>query len=95
MNPNAAVGMHIVPENRIGAPTRLPLRRAADILSRVRSAIIRSNGAKLSRMFSVRHPGEAVVLNCCVTETKVAPCLSKTSITFAKSSGERVSRSTL
>ena len=46
-------------------------------------------------MFSVRRPSELVVLNCWVTETNVAPCLSSTSMIRAKSSSERVSRSTL
>jgi hypothetical protein len=36
-----------------------------------------------------------VVLNCCVTETKLTPCASKTSTILAKSASERVSRSTL
>ena len=73
-----------------------PLRRAADILSLVRSAIIsRSNWAKDNRMFSVSRPSELVVLNCWVTETKLTPCLSSTSMIRAKSSSERVRRSTL
>ena len=77
-------------------PTHLPLRRAADILSCVRSAIIsRSNWANDNRMFSVSRPSELVVLNCCVTETKLTPCLSNTSMIRAKSSRDRVRRSTL
>ena len=73
-----------------------PLRRAARILSRVRSPIIsRSNCAKESRMFRVRRPRELVVLNCWVTETKLTPCWSSTSMIRAKSSSERVRRSTL
>ena len=50
----------------------MPLRREAATLSRMRSAVTsRSNWAKLSRMFSVSRPMEVVVLNDCVTETKV------------------------
>ena len=36
-----------------------------------------------------------VVLNDCVIETKLVPALSNASTSFAKSSSERVSRSTL
>ena len=32
-----------------------------------------SNWAKDKRMFSVRRPMDVVVLNCCVTETKLTP----------------------
>ncbi len=43
-------------------------------LSRMRSAVTsRSNWAKDSRMFSVSRPIDVVVLNDCVTETKVTP----------------------
>jgi hypothetical protein len=38
---------------------------------------------------------EAVVLNCCVTETKDAPLASRISTILAKSVSERVSRSIL
>ena len=44
-------------------PIHLPFRRAADILSRVRSEMIsRSNWANDRRMFSVRRPMDVVVL---------------------------------
>ena len=67
-----------------------------DILSRVRSEMIsRSNCANDSRMFSVRRPSDVFVLNCCVTETKQTPCFSNNSIILAKSSSDRLSRSTL
>ena len=46
-------------------------------------------------MFSVSRPIELAVLNCWVTETKLAPAASKTSTSFEKSVSERVSRSTL
>src|SRR5438270_289144 len=44
---------------------------------------------------NVSRPIEAVVLKCCVIETKVVPCCSSTCIMRAKSSSERLSRSTL
>ena len=48
-------------------PNHFPLRRAAAILSRVRSEISsRSNWAKESRIFSVSLPMEWAVLNCWV-----------------------------
>ena len=40
-------------------------------------------------MLSVNRPIEVVVLNCCVTETKVTPFRSNTSTSFAKSVSER------
>ena len=55
----------------------------------------RSNWAKLSRMLSVSLPIEVVVLNCCVTLTKVTLCRSNTSTSLAKSVSERLSRSIL
>src|SRR5580692_8008333 len=49
-------------------PTHLPFRRAAPILSRVRSAIIcLSNSANDNRMLSVSRPSEPVVFSGCVT----------------------------
>ncbi len=38
---------------------------------------------------------EFVVLNCCVTETKLTPSLSKISMILAKSNSDRLRRSTL
>ena len=77
-------------------PTHFPLRRAAAILSCVRSEIIsRSNCANESRIFSVSLPREVVVLNCWVTDANVALFLSRISMILAKSSKERVKRSTL
>ncbi len=46
-------------------------------------------------MFSVSRPIEVVVLNDCVTETKVTPLRSNTSTSFEKSISERDSRSIL
>src|SRR5580700_2787312 len=46
-------------------------------------------------MLSVRRPIEVVVLNSCVTETKLTPRRSNRSMSRAKSSKERLSRSTL
>ena len=77
-------------------PDHLPFRRAAAILSRVRSEMIsRSNCANDSRMFSVSRPIDCVVLNCCVTETNEIFFRSNNSIIRAKSICERLSRSTL
>ena len=60
-------------------------------MSRMRSPITsRSNWAKVSRMFSVSRPMLVVVLNDCVTETKVTPCASNTSTSLAKSISERL-----
>ena len=50
----------------------MPFLRLAATLSRMRSAVTsRSNWANDSRMFSVSRPIDVVVLNDCVTETKV------------------------
>jgi hypothetical protein len=46
-------------------------------------------------MFSVSRPIEVVVLNCCVTETKVTFCASNSSTSFAKSASDRDRRSIL
>jgi hypothetical protein len=46
-------------------------------------------------MFSVSRPMDVVVLNDCVTETKVTPLRSKTSTSVAKSASERLRRSIL
>ncbi len=48
-----------------------------------------------SRMFSVSRPIDVVVLNDCVTETKVTPFRSNTSTSLAKSASERLRRSIL
>src|ERR1035437_9693691 len=77
-------------------PIHFPFRRAADILSRVRSPISsRSNCANEMRMFSVSRPSDVLVLNCCVTVTKHTLCFSKTLSMRVKSSSDRLSRSTL
>ena len=52
----------------------MPLRFDAAILSRMRSPVTsRSNWANDSSTFSVSRPIEVVVLNCWVTDTKLAP----------------------
>src|SRR5271163_1794258 len=52
-------------------PDHWPLRRAAAILSRVRSEMIsRSNWAKDNRTLRTNRPIDVAVLNCWVTETK-------------------------
>ncbi len=77
-------------------PDHFPLRRAAAILSRVRSLIIsRSNWANDSRMFSVSRPIELVVLKCWVTETNETVRLSNRSMIREKSISDRLRRSTL
>ncbi len=77
-------------------PDHFPLRRAAAILSRVRSEMIsRSNWANESRMFRVSRPMELVVLNCWVTETKETPRFSRVSMIRVKSRRLRLIRSTL
>jgi hypothetical protein len=74
----------------------MPFFRLAATLSRMRSAVTsRSNWAKDSRMFSVSRPIDVVVLNDCVTETKVTPLRSNTSTSLAKSASERLRRSIL
>ena len=74
----------------------MPFIRLAATLSRMRSAVTsRSNWAKLSRMFSVSRPMDVVVLNDCVTETKVTPFRSNTSTSLEKSISERDRRSIL
>jgi hypothetical protein len=55
----------------------------------------RSNCAKDNSTLRVRRPIEVVVLNCCVTDTKDAPLVSRISTILAKSASERVSRSIL
>ena len=70
--------------------------RAAAILSRVRSLMIsRSNWANESRIFSISRPMEVAVLNCWVTLTNDTLCCSNVSRIRAKSSSERLSRSSL
>src|SRR5262245_46451341 len=54
-------------------PQRLPLRRAAAILSRVRSPMISlSNWAKDNNTFSISRPMLVAVLNNCVTDERHA-----------------------
>src|ERR1017187_311188 len=80
----------------IGVLANFPFRRAADILSRVRSPISsRSNCANESRMFSVSRPSDVLVLNCWVTATKLTLCFSNTLSILVKSSNDRLRRSTL
>ena len=51
----------------------------------MRSAVnSRSNWAKLKSMLSVSRPMLVVVLNDCVTETKLVPALSNVSTSLAK-----------
>jgi hypothetical protein len=57
--------------------------------------ISRSNWAKDNRTLSTSPPIDVAVLNCCVTLTKETPCRSNVSIILAKSSSERLRRSTL
>jgi len=72
------------------------LRREAAILSRVRSEIMDlSNSAKLINMLSVSRPIASAVEKFWVTETNDAPAAVKRSIILAKSSSERLRRSTL
>jgi hypothetical protein len=72
------------------------LRRVAAILSRVRSEMIsRSNWAKESSTLSTSRPMLVALLNCWVIETKETLCFSNVSIMRAKSSSERLRRSTL
>ncbi len=74
----------------------MPFFRLAATLSRMRSAVTsRSNWANDSRMFSVSRPIDVVVLNDCVTETKVTPLRSNTSTSLAKSASDRLRRSIL
>ena len=87
--------IHTVAQNR--NPARpVPLRGAADTLSRVPFPIIsRSNCANESRMFNIRRPSELVVLKSCVAETKLPPCRSNTEINRPKFDSDRLSRPTL
>ena len=74
----------------------MPLRLEAANLSRMRSPVTsRSNWAKDNSTLSVNRPMEVVVLNDCVTETKVTPIRSNTSTSLAKSMSERLRRSIL
>src|SRR5436190_10134085 len=57
--------------------------------------ISRSNCANESRIFSVSRPIEVLVLKSWVTETKLTPRLSNSDNKRAKSSNDRLSRSTL
>ena len=67
-------------------PIQIPFFLEAAILSRMRSPVTsRSNWAKDSSTLSVSRPIEVVVLNCWVTETNETACLSKISISRAKS----------
>jgi hypothetical protein len=49
----------------------------------------RSNCAKDNSTLRVKRPIEVVVLNCCVTETRDAPLVSRISTILAKSASER------
>ena len=55
----------------------------------------RSNCANERSTFSINRPIESVVLNDWVTDTKLVPALSNTSMMREKSVSERVSRSIL
>lgn len=77
-------------------PVRRPRRRAARILSRVRSAVIcRSNCANVSRMLSVTSPIGVKVSNRWLTEPKLTPRFLKKSSIWRKSSIDRDRRSNL
>src|SRR4051794_24211726 len=66
-------------------PIHMPRARDARNLSRMRSPITsRSNWAKESRMLSVSRPMLVVVLNDCVTLTKVTLLRSNTSTSFGE-----------
>jgi hypothetical protein len=79
-----------------GEPCEQPLRREAAILSRVRSEIMdRSNSAKLINMLSVSRPIASAFEKFCVTDTNDTPAAVKRCIILAKSSSERLRRSTL
>src|SRR5262245_47979449 len=58
-------------------------------------AISRSNWANDSKTLRVSRPIEVVVLNCWVTDTNDTSWASNSSISLAKSTSERVRRSTL
>ena len=74
----------------------MPFLREAANLSLMRSPITsRSNCAKESKMLSVKRPSDVVVLNDCVTLTKVTLLRSNTSTSLAKSIRARLSRSIL
>jgi hypothetical protein len=78
------------------APIHMPFFFEAATLSRILSPVSsRSNWANDKSTFSVSRPIEVVVLNCWVTDTKLTPCQSNTSMILAKSARERVRRSTL
>src|ERR1700740_1444264 len=71
-------------------PIHIPFRFEAAILSRMRSPMTsRSNCANDNSTLRVKRPIEVVVLNCCVTDTKEAPLVSRTSTILAKSASER------
>ena len=58
-------------------PDHLPLRRAAAILSRVRSEMIsRSNWAKLSKTLSIKRPIDVDVLMSCHRPLRQRPVAS-------------------
>src|SRR5215468_5538664 len=65
-------------------PIDIPFFFEAAILSRMRSPMTsRLKCAKDNRTFRVKRPIELVVLNCCVTETKDAPLVSRGGTTAA------------
>jgi len=77
-------------------PDHFPLRRAAAILSRVRSLIIsRSNWANDRSTLRISRPIDVAVLNAWVTLTNDTLCRSNVSMILAKSSRLRLMRSTL
>jgi hypothetical protein len=92
---SSAARIDVVTQQRT-PPDHLPLRRVAAILSRVRSPMIsRSNCAKESKTLSMSRPMDVALLICWVTETNDTWKRSNVSSILAKSSRERLRRSTL
>jgi hypothetical protein len=64
------------------------LLRGRDLVANAFPVTSRSNWANERRTFRVSRPIDVVVLNCCVTETKLTPLLSNVSMILAKSARE-------
>ena len=75
----SAARIDIVSEHRVTADPLAFLPCGRLLIAGAFGIISRSNWAKERRMFSVSRPIEFVVLNCCVTETKLTPRLSNNS----------------
>src|SRR5207253_2705560 len=87
--------LDVVPERRHAAHPHAFLLRRGDLVAHPLADHLALERANDSRMLRVSRPIEVVVLNCCVTATKVIPWRSSSSTILAKSISERVSRSTL